>query len=405
MSNRNLTAFIAVPLLVILSLWLLPYAWDQRDIYYQTEAMAEGSDDSLARFPEVLAARGLRAWEEMDPGRAADFFRQAVAVNPLLMNAWLKLAEAEAAGNNTDGARAILAFTDKWISDIFRWKWPQTLLAYDLGMDGILRRNINDFVHLDRKRSDALNLLDRYCEGSADRVLDILAPDNHEAYMAWLIQWRRRTAADTAWAALEENDNVNDGILLKYVDFLVSDKRMASAAEIWQRHTGLTGMTNGGFESEPSRKGFGWRLGDDRKDRWQLRRVFGDGRKDAYAMRVSFRGRENIRFSHLYQIVSVTPGVPYRITYWWKAKGVTTDQGPFVEIYGYDAEGLRAEGPMAAGTRGWEEVAVDFTPPDNCRAVVVRLRRDASRRFDSKIAGTLWMDDFSLTPLSTSPSG
>jgi hypothetical protein len=34
--------------------------------------------------------------------------------------------------------------------------------------------------------------------------------------------------------------------------------------------------------------------------------------------------------------------------------------------------------------------------PEDCHAVVVRLRRRPSHRFDNKIAGILWLDDFEL---------
>ena len=93
----------------------------------------------------------------------------------------------------------------------------------------------------------------------------------------------------------------------------------------------------------------------------------------------------------------VTPESAYQLKYFWKSKGITTDQGPFVEIYSYDVRGIYKKGPMAAGSRDWEPVTVEFTAPADCHAVVVRLRRNTSLRFDNKIQGSLWVDDFSLT--------
>ena len=51
---------------------------------------------------------------------------------------------------------------------------------------------------------------------------------------------------------------------------------------------------------------------------------------------------------------------------------------------------------MITGTHGWREVSIEFEMPEGCRAAVVRLRRLPSNRFDSKIRGTLWLDDFRL---------
>jgi hypothetical protein len=110
---------------------------------------------------------------------------------------------------------------------------------------------------------------------------------------------------------------------------------------------------------------------------------------------------ENISFHHFYQIVPVVPLQPYRLSYRWKSKWITTDQGPFVEIYGYDQKGLHHKGPMIKGTNLWHTETLEFTPPEKCNAVVIRLRRLKSRRFDSKIAGTLWLDDFKIEKLQS----
>ena len=63
-------------------------------------------------------------------------------------------------------------------------------------------------------------------------------------------------------------------------------------------------------------------------------------------MRVNFNGRENIDFLHIYQIFTVDPLSKCRLTYAWKSQGITTDSGPFIEVYGYDKKGLYQAGPM-----------------------------------------------------------
>ncbi|MBW2054630.1 MAG: hypothetical protein JRI29_02840, partial [Deltaproteobacteria bacterium] len=112
--------------------------------------------------------------------------------------------------------------------------------------------------------------------------------------------------------------------------------------------------------------------------------------------KIRFEGTENISFGHLYQIVPVDPLTPYRLTYGWRSKNITTDQGPFMDIYGYDCNGVYFKGPMMLGTHHWLEQDMEFTVPEACHAVVVRLRRRKSHRFDNKIAGILWLDDFKL---------
>jgi hypothetical protein len=52
----------------------------------------------------------------------------------------------------------------------------------------------------------------------------------------------------------------------------------------------------------------------------------------------------------------------------------------------------------------WHTETLEFAPPEECNAVVVRLRRLKSHRFDSKIGGTLWLDDFKLEKLNAESS-
>ena len=59
------------------------------------------------------------------------------------MDAWLKLAEAEATMGHAAISRDILMFISGLTEGVFRWKWSQILLARELGMDDILYRNTN----------------------------------------------------------------------------------------------------------------------------------------------------------------------------------------------------------------------------------------------------------------------
>ena len=115
-----------------------------------------------------------------------------------------------------------------------------------------------------------------------------------------------------------------------------------------------------------------------------------------YSLKIIFEGKENISFSHLYQIAPVDPLKTYRLTYAWQSEDISTDQGPFIDITGYDRQGLYFKGPMILGTHDWKKEYIEFLVPNDCNAVVIRLRRRASHRFDNKIAGTLWLDNFEL---------
>jgi hypothetical protein len=380
---------------------LVLFGLDHRRVYYGNITFGKEDIRGLSRLPGVLYGFGLQAWREFDVSGAARLFRQVVVRDPLYMDAWLKLAEVEKETGNKDLARKIAAFCDTRISRVLRWKQSHTLLAHDLGIQDIFRHNLNYLIERKKWLPDIFYLLDTHTDFVTDRALALLARDNREAYLSWLMDWQRVDAAQITWKAIEAAGDVTDEPLQNYVHFLVSQKDVASAALLWQRHTGLHGMTNGGFENKIMDRGFGWRISNDKDEKsWQSRRVYGHSRKGANALRVSFPGKENLAWYHISQIVPVTPEQPYELTYWWKSKGITTDQRPFVEILSYDTQGLCRKGPMAMRNHDWMSVTVAFTPPADCRAVVVRLRRKESLRFDNKIAGQLWVDEFKMKKIN-----
>jgi hypothetical protein len=291
-------------------------------------------------------------------------------------------------------------FAKNLTSEVFRWQWPQMLLARDLRMDGVFLKNANYLLGHRKLTQDTLHLLDFHYESDTAAVVDVLQPDCLVVYLKWLMRWGRVDDTGTVWQRIVKEGEPSPEIVLQYTHFLIGQKKVLAAQKVWDLHNDSTGMTNAGFEKEITRRGFDWREKWDKKDNWDIRRVVSGVSDESHALRISFGGDENIAFYHLYQIVPVVPLEPYRLSYRWKSKWITTDQGPFVEIYGYDQEGLRHKGPMITGTNLWHTETLEFTPPEECNAVVVRLRRNKSRRFDSKIAGTLWLDDFKLEKIA-----
>jgi hypothetical protein len=379
---------------MVISVWLVSFSLDQRRVHY---GMYADGDMSLSSLPEVLYGFGQQKWDHLDADGAVTLFRQVVARDPLHMDAWLKLAEAESETGNVNIARKIVVFCDARAGQVLRWKQAHTLLAHDLDEEDIFRKNLNYLVDRKKWLGDLFFLLDTHTKNQTDQAISLLAPANRPAYLEWLIQWEKVAAAQTVWAAIAAGGGVTDALLENYVHFLVSQKRMVTATALWQQHAGKFGMTNPNFEKEISGKGFGWRMHVSKEEKaWQGRRVFGQSHQGAHALQISFYGRENLDWHPIYQVVPVTPEKPHQLTFWWKSKGITTDQGPFVEIYGYDADGLYQKSPMVLGSRDWSQEKVTFTPPANCHAVIVQLCRNESLRFDNKIRGVLWVDDFSI---------
>jgi hypothetical protein len=311
------------------------------------------------------------------------------------------LAEAEAAMGHAEKSRDILTFTTAMTGGVFRWQWPQMLLASDLGMDTILYRNTNYLLSRRTLTQDALQLLHIHFGGDVTAAMSVLDSDNLVLYLSWLMRWGMTENSLVVWQKIRKNGKPDTEIGLQYAHFLLDQKRVAESMSVWQEYLSLDGMTNAGFENEITQRGFDWRHWSDKDGNWTMERLSQGAHEGKYALRIAFAGRQNISFQNVYQIVPVIPLKRLRLSYAWKSDGITTDQGPFIEIVGYDQNGLSQSGPMITGTHKWREESIEFRPPAGCRAVVVRVRRRPSHRFDSKIKGSFWLDNFRLEILSS----
>ena len=400
----NILRILTSVFLLLLGIWAFYLNWLQKPVRCDSYIYTNEAAERLRNYPKIQFNYGLNAWARQDPKTAARFFRQAVSKDVLFLDSWLRLAEAEAAIGRKEKAIQILKYTIDRTKNVSRWKWPQMLLARDLGVEEVIYRNANYLLSLGVLEQDTLQFLHTQLGGNASDVVAILEPSHLEVYLEWLMNWSMAEESLTVWQAINTISTPYKETALRYANFLVNNKRINTAMDIWKKYTGSDGLTNPGFEKDLTGKGFDWRYWDKKDSNWELKRVNSETLEGDYALRITFNGHENISFHHFYQIFKVDPQAKYRLTYAWKSQGITTDQGPFIEIYGYDQNGLYLTGPMITGTQGWSEVSLEFDIPGGCQAAVVRLCRRPSNRFDSKIRGSLWLDDFRLEKIESNTS-
>ena len=389
--------------LIMLGVWTVYTNWPLRAIRFNELDDSEQVAQRLMDYPAAQYAYGMRAWMDQQPEKADVFFRRAVSGDVLFIDAWLRLAETQAAVGRETNARAILSFVAQLTDPVLRWKWPQMVLASQLGMNERFYDNANDLLAHGILEQDTLQLLHTHLDSDASAVIEILEPQNLAVYLDWLMRWGMTDESLNVWDAMTAGTSPDKPLALRYAHFLLSRKRISHSVDIWQRYTGRSGLTNPGFEDKITGQGFDWRFWVEKEGDWELKRVYSESIEGSYSLRLKFTGKANIAFHHLYQILAVRPNTAYRLTYALKARGITTDQGPFMEIVGYDVRGIHETGMMMTGTSGWKDDAIVFTAPADCHAVVVRLRRKTSMRFDSKIRGTIWLDNFRLKEIGIGP--
>ncbi len=388
-------------ILLALGGWLSYFNWLQRPIHYRNYTFSVEEAQRLRPFARAQYAHGLHALFQNDREAAAEFFKEAVSREVLFMGAWLRLAEVEASLGHTDKSRDILKFNSALTSKVYRWKWPELLIAREIGMNEILFHNTNYLLSHRVLMQDTLQLLHFHYDGDAAAAMEVLAPENLALYLQWLTRWAMTEDSLVVWQKIRENGKPERETGLQFAHFLLVQKRIVEAISVWQEYLMLDGMTNAGFENEISQRGFDWRYWGDKDDNWTIERVKKEAYEGDHALRISFAGQENISFQNLYQIIPVTPHQQLQLYYAWKSDNISTDQGPFIEIVGYDHNGVFESGPMMIGTHGWREESIQFRIPAGCRAAMVRVRRRPSHRFDSKIQGLLYLDDFRLETLSS----
>ncbi len=383
--------------LTALGVWLLLFSWQQREAALETFQPTLEAAARLKALPDVQNRVAFQQWFENRPKAAMRLFKQALSGNFLLVDAWLKLGEIEAARGNKEQAIAILRFTKHLSPGVLRWQWQQAMLALELNLRDLFHRFINVLIASPRYRQNALFVLDQEYQGNAERVTDVLVAENLPVYLAWLMQGRRVEDTLVVWDKMTAFQKKDPKMHLRYVDFLLHNHRVARAKAAW----GKSGLTHPGFEKEITHGGFDWRFYNPKDQRWHFKRTFNSDPNRLYVAQITFFGKKNIDFHHLYQIFPVEPGASYTLAFEWRSQGLSTDQRPFMEVFGYDCKGLYAKSGMVPKDTDWQTVEIAFTVPAGCEAAQVRLRRLPSKRFDSKIEGRLWLDNFHLNKLGS----
>jgi hypothetical protein len=375
---------------------MFQYNWRQRPIAYHEYVYSVEEAKRLQAYPRAQYQHGLQAWFQNDPKKATISFRRAVNENVLHLDAWHRLAEVAIASGREGAAQDILAFSTGLTPNVYRWKWQQMLLAQELGERDILFQNANYLLSHDVLQQDTLQLLHSYLGGDEAAVAGVLESVHWDVYLRWLMRWEMTDKTLALWGRLLETKAPEINLGLEYAHFLLQKKRITESRAVWCHYMGDENITNPGFETEITQKGFDWRFWNDKDKNWEINRVSDNTYRGDFALKIDFKGRENVSFHHLFQIVAAEPLEKCRLSYAWKSQNITTDQGLFVEVISYDKKGLYKTGPMITGSTDWQQEVIDFSLPKDSQAAIIRIRRRTSDRFDNKISGTLWVDDFRI---------
>jgi tetratricopeptide (TPR) repeat protein len=353
--------------------------------------------------------------ENSDPKLAIEYFRRAVALDPLSARYWMELGGAYETAKEIPEARQAFqaALSDYPFSFDVHWSYGSFLLR-----QGELPQAYSE-IHFALTGDPRLIPLgvSRVWKASQDvqAILNTVLPNTQEAQnqaLIWfcsendadpaLIVWKRMTAAGKAIP-------VQDAFPL--VEILLAGNRGDDARRAWREaliasgnaaeaQTGDSLIFNGGFEYDATGGGLDWRLEPVEGITYSYDSdVMHSGRR---ALRVNFDGSQNLDFQRVWQVVPVQPNTRYHFEGYLRTVGITTQNGIHFLLYFPGTTQPAIILDNFTGDHPWQAQSADFTTAAGAQRVQIVIYRPPSQKFDNKLAGTLWVDDVSLTPASTS---
>jgi len=374
-----------------------------------------GSSDHIASLRRAAQMEPSNAARHHWLGRVALFVQQdhpgavreletTTRLNPWVVEYWLDLALAyKAVGNGHGEARALARALQAE---------PKNLnAALSEGNFYLSRGEVGPAMQrfrivLENDPPDPVSVLDTCWRATRDvnAVLETLPPRAalHFRLLELLIRYGEPQAAGQVWERLVMLPQpFESGRPIGYVDWLIQMKQPAAARRAWDQIQLISGpqkaitkdlVVNPGFEDDLQNAGFDWRFGASGAVNFdQDEEESHSGRR---SLAIIYTGA-SINDSGLLQMFPVDPGTTMRLTAFTRSKDLLAAERPRLAIEDFYSHSIVATGPAIQESSTWQPASVDFTVPPDCHLLAIKILLGSGQ---SRIKGTLWVDDFQLTP-------
>jgi hypothetical protein len=353
----------------------------------------------------LLHQRDIRS---IDLEKSRRYLRQAIERNPLEQNYWVNLAKVLQRTGDPKAfeqalENAILVFPAGYQG---RWVTGTLLLQ-----QGALEKALPHFSYLLLHYPDQSGpVYDVWLEvvNDTDFIWERLVPKEPaplRQYLSYLYGAGDSESAKKVWQKrISLGYKADRSETLRHIDFLISHGEPNEAFEVWKARLQEEGLpipsdgnliTNGGYENEKILGGgFDWKMENVSGAKVSIdQSVAFEGKS---SLKITFDGKENVDFHHVYQFVAWKPDAEYLFRAHMKTKGVTTKSGLKIEVAGVGAA-LYEKSESLIGDNEWKELNISFRTPPQSHAGMVRVRREKTDKFDRLISGMVWIDDVQLT--------
>ena len=396
------------------------------------EASREAFAAWLAEKHSLAGIRRAQRWDPSNPEFPAEFARTLAAsspgVNPLDVvhplelaatlvpnraDTWASLGGAfEAAEKIPDAGAAFLRALALFPrSPEINWEYANFLIRAGKAPEALAPMR-QAMIGDPTLRTGSFDLAWR--AGIPSRQILQNIPDRQDilsSYLDYLVLTNRLDAAQGPWnRILESTEPIPLDAAFRYFDALLYARRIEPLTAMWRdlsRHEpeeihSIQGsanlIMNANFADTPLNGGFDWRITpiEGAEIGYDAVTVHSGAR----SLAVHFDGTRNLEFGNIVQYVAVDPNTSYRFVVYARTQAITTGSGPRFAIYdAMDRKALSVESENLLGTADWREQNLEFRTGAATRLLVIQIARPQSHKLDNLLAGTLWLDDFSLTSI------
>jgi cytochrome c-type biogenesis protein CcmH/NrfG len=392
--------------------------------YFQRETV-EGFRQAVAwnaahpEYPATLARALEVTLAESEPGEVRRLLETATRLGPHRAEHWTQLATACELEGDRAAAEAAYQAASRLYPNAPEIHWKLANFLVRTGRNEEAFAAFRRALAGDRKLlRPVMHIAWRVTE-DGERILRELAPPEPDyllPYISYLVETGRLDAAGAAWARLLELQHpFEPRATFAYFDALIRNGRSREAQAAWKglaeryplaAHLPEPGnhVANGSFESPVLNGGLDWRVRAVEGAAARIdRQVFYEG---THSLRLEFDGTRNLHYAHILQYVPVEPETEYQFTGYLRARGVTTDSGVRFELVdANEPSRLRVQTEAVVGSLGWSPYSARLRTGAHTRMLRLFLTRPASRKFDSRIAGTVWADHLRLARIGPASPG
>ena len=390
--------------------------WQIGNMFAELTSPAQPGSDAIARYAVSLAPGDpLAAWLAASKERenfssesienSVRLFEETVRLSPYDFRWWIELGRAyEQAERFEEAENAIKRSIELAPEYTFpRWQYGNFLIR---------RGRVDEaFAELNKAaqkssvyREQVFSLAWDYF-GKDAAAVERIAGDAPDVRASLALFFAARGASAEAlrnWNLLTPEQKAASDTLPRTIAMGLFSRRAFREAAEFARDSGIDPearaeqMTNAGFEKfigAAEETLFGWRVqrGEPRVDMTPDSAVKREGTR---SFRITFKGFNKPEFYNVVQVVPVTPGASYRLTYWVRTENLRTGGPPFIQVANASDDTLITNGEsFPEGTADWHQRTIEFTAPENCEGVYVRTARLICGP-ECPIVGTAWLDDF-----------